>query len=190
MRIRKIKRGGIALAGGALFALSLPAVAAAEETTCRGTIGAETHDNIRVPEGASCVLKGTIAQGTVKVESAASLKAVRVRVIGNVQGENASRVAVVKGSRVGGSVQAKQGGSAKVAKSRITGDIQYDSNAGYLVARLNRVGGSIQVFQNTGGVEVSRNTVNGNLQCKENSPPPTGGSNVVGGNKEDQCASL
>jgi hypothetical protein len=32
--------------------------------------------------------------------------------------------------------------------------------------------------------------VNGNLQCKENRPPPGGGANVVGGNKEDQCSWL
>jgi hypothetical protein len=190
MRTRKAIIGSVALVCGALLATLLPATAAAEETTCRGTIGAQTHDNVRVPEGARCVLNGTFVQGTVKVESAATLKAKGVRVIGNVQGENASRVAVIKRSRVGGSVQAKQGASAKVAKSRITADIQYDSNSGYLVANSNRVGGSIQVFQNTGGVEIWRDKVNGNLQCKENSPPPTGGGNVVGGNKEDQCAGL
>ena len=51
-------------------------------------------------------------------------------------------------------------------------------------------GGSIQVFQNTGGVNIASNRVNGNLQCKENRPAPTGGGNVVQGNKEDQCARL
>jgi hypothetical protein len=43
------------------------------------------------------------------------------------------------------------------------------------------------VFQNTGGVEIRRNVIDGNLQCKENQPAPVGGGNVVGGNKEDQC---
>ena len=52
------------------------------------------------------------------------------------------------------------------------------------------VGGSVQVFQNSGGVAISRNRIDGNLQCKENSPAPTGGGNVVQGNKEDQCARL
>lgn len=50
--------------------------------------------------------------------------------------------------------------------------------------------GSIQVMKNTGGVTIKRNTVDGNLQCKENSPPPKGSGNVVHGNKEDQCARL
>jgi hypothetical protein len=52
------------------------------------------------------------------------------------------------------------------------------------------VGGSVQVFQNKGGVRLARNRIDGNLQCKENRPAPTGGGNVVQGNKEDQCARL
>jgi hypothetical protein len=48
----------------------------------------------------------------------------------------------------------------------------------------------VQAFQNTGGVTVARNRIDGNLQCKENSPRPTGGNNVVQGNKEDQCRAL
>ena len=58
------------------------------------------------------------------------------------------------------------------------------------LALRNRVGGDVQAFQNTGGVVISSNRINGNLQCKANSPPPTGGRNVVGGNKEDQCRRL
>jgi hypothetical protein len=175
---------------GLTAAAVLPASAVAEERTCRGTIGAKTVDNVRVPDGASCLLDGTFVKGTVKVERDARLRAEGVRVVGNVQGENARRVAVVQDSRVGGSVQVVQGGSGKVAESRVTQDILYDENEGALEANRNRVGGNVQAFQNTGGVEIRRNVIDGNLQCKENSPRPTGGGNVVGGNKEDQCARL
>jgi hypothetical protein len=168
----------------------MPATAQAEETTCRGTIGAGTVDNLRVPDGASCTLKGTRVQGTVKVETAATLRAKGVRVIGNVQGENARRVNVVRRSRVGGSVQVVQGTFAKVKRSRINADILFDENGGHLRAVSNRVGGNIQAFKNTGGLQIATNRVDGNLQCKENQPAPTGGGNVVRGNKEDQCASL
>jgi hypothetical protein len=37
---------------------------------------------------------------------------------------------------------------------------------------------------------ITSNRVNGNLQCKSNNPRPTGGGNIVQGNKEDQCARL
>jgi hypothetical protein len=164
--------------------------AAAEERTCRGTLGAVTVDNLRVPQEATCRLNGTKVKGTIKVERKATLVARDVRVIGNVQAENARKVVVKGGSRVGGSVQVTQGRAASVLSSRITGDIQYDANTRYLKANGNNVGGSIQAVGNSGGVEIFRNVVDGNLQCKENDPPPTGGSNRVGGNKEDQCASF
>ena len=169
---------------------AFPATAAAEETTCQGSIGAQTLDNVRVPQGAECVLADTYIQGTVKVEQDATLRARGVRVVGNVQGENARRVNVVRRSRVGGSVQVVQGGAAQVRRSRIDGDILYDENNEFLRVRRTRVGGSVQAFQNTGGVEIADNIINGNLQCKENEPAPDGGGNQVGGNKEDQCAPL
>ena len=37
---------------------------------------------------------------------------------------------------------------------------------------------------------IEGNVIDGNLQCKENRPAPTGGNNRVGGTKEDQCSSL
>jgi hypothetical protein len=171
-----------------LAATVVPSPAFAEERKCRGTIGAVTVDNLRVPQGASCTLNGTLVKGTITVKENATLVARGVRVIGNVQAENAKRVVVKGSSRVGGSVQIKQGGAATVKWSRVTGDIQYDANSRYLRANRNKVGGSIQVVGNSGGAEIFRNVVNGNLQCKQNSPAPTGGGNIVGGNKEDQCA--
>jgi hypothetical protein len=180
----------VAAAGTIAAMCAMPASAAAEETTCRGTLGAQTHDNIRVPQGTSCTLNGTLAQGTVKVERDAVLRAKDVRVIGNVQGEDARRVNVVDGSRIGGSIQVVQGGAARVEDSRVNADILYDENSRRLTALRNRVGGNLQAFQNEGGVRISRNVIDGNLQCKENTPAPTGGGNVVHGNKEDQCETL
>jgi hypothetical protein len=46
------------------------------------------------------------------------------------------------------------------------------------------------LFANRGTQSVTGNRINGNLQCKENVPAPTGGGNIVQGNKEDQCARL
>jgi hypothetical protein len=180
---------GIVISGLSL-ALLPAASASAEEFTCRGTVGARTLDNVRVPEGATCVLEGTRVEGTITVQDDATLRARSVRVIGNVQGENASLVVVAAGSRVGGSVQVVQGGAARVKRSHVTGDIQFDEQNRALKVVRNDVGGNVQVFQNTGGAEIRRNTIDGNLQCKENVPAPTGGGNVVGGNKEDQCSRL
>ena len=57
----------------AVLALAVFApMAQAEERVCRGTIGATTVDNLRVPQGATCTLNGTKVEGTVKVERNAS----------------------------------------------------------------------------------------------------------------------
>jgi hypothetical protein len=158
-----------ALAAGAALAAAVAAPAGAEERTCRGSIGAQTVDNLRVPQGATCTLNGTRVQGTVKVERGATLNARNIRVVGNLQAENHKQVDM-RGSVVGGSVQNKQGGGSSLSNNTVNGDVQYFTNHGTITIRANRI--------------------DGNLQCKENRPGPTGGGNVVQGNKEDQCARL
>lgn len=151
-------------------ALVLPATAHAEETDCRGSLGAVTVDNLRVPEGATCTLAGTSVKGTVKVERGAVLRASRVTVVGNVQAENAGRVGV-NASRVDGSIQVVQGAGADIRDTVVNSDVQIFSNAG-------------------AASTVIANAIDGNLQCKENTAPPAGGGNRVRGNAEDQCAAL
>lgn len=170
--------------------LILPTQAMAEEIICTGFLSDTTVDNLLVPANTSCNLNNVRVQGTIKVATNATLTALRVIVIGNIQAENAQQVNVLDGSRIGGSVQVKQGGGATVSSSIIDSDIQYDSNVSLLQALHNQVGGNVQVFQNSGGVEIEGNTIGGNLQCKENMPAPIGGGNVVNGDKEDQCRQL
>jgi hypothetical protein len=165
----RTKIGLLTLAGSLALAALMAAPAFAEERTCRGTIGATTVDNLRVPQGATCTLNGTRVKGTVKVERGATLKASRISVIGNVQAEGAANVNVAASS-VGGSVQVVQGKSSKLDGTSVKGDVQY--------------------FENRGRISITRNRIDGNLQCKENNPPPSGGGNIVQGNKEDQCARL
>ncbi len=183
-------RTGFGVSAAALALMTLSPAAWAEERVCRGTIGATTVDNLRVPQNATCTLNGTRVKGTIKVQRAATLVASRVIVIGNVQGENAKSVTVKGSSRIGGSVQVVQGRAATVLNSHIDGSILFDENTQALRIINNVVGSDVRVFQNTGGVEVSDNVVDGNLQCKANVPAPTGGGNIVQGNKEDQCAGL
>ncbi len=180
----------MALTASVMTLALFPQVALAEEKVCRGTIGARTLDNVKVPQGASCTLKGTKVKGTIKINQGARLEAIDVNVIGNVQGEGARNLIVRKSSRVGGSVQVVQGKRARVANSRVNGDILYDDQSGRLSALKNTVGGNVQAFQNTGGTRIARNVIDGNLQCKENRPAPTGGDNRVEGDKEDQCRRL
>ncbi|WP_374929205.1 polymer-forming cytoskeletal protein [Kytococcus sedentarius] len=156
----------LALAGSALST----APANAGDRTCRGTLGAITvSDNLVVPAGATCTLKGTKVKGDIKVKRNASLIAGKIRVDGNIQAENHKRLVVQNYSRVDGNIQAKQGGGGIIRTVTVDGDIQLFSNK-----------------KNTRFFVIS-NRVDGNLQCKSNSPVPTGSKNVVKGNKEGQC---
>jgi hypothetical protein len=185
-----MKRRLMILVAAAITVMTVPHVALAEEKVCRGTIGSKTLDNVKVPQGETCTLNGTKVKGTVKVNKGARLEAIEVNVIGNVQGENARNVIVRKDSRVGGSVQVVQGKKATVAGSKVKGDILYDDQSGEVIVSSTSIGGNVQAFQNTGGVHIQDNVIDGNLQCKENKPAPTGGNNEVKGNKEDQCKKL
>ena len=180
----------VALAGVLAPGVMAP-TALAEERVCRGTIGATTVDNLRVPSGAACTLNGTKVEGTIKVESNAKLTANGMRVIGNIQSEGFQAIAVKEVSKVGGSVQRKNGqsdGSGKVVSTRINDDLQFFSTEALMVRANNTILGNLQAVQNTGGLVISGNTIAENLQCKNN-PPPTGGGNKAG-DKEDQCAAL
>lgn len=185
-----MKKTLIVLTMAAVAALGFPATAIAEEKVCRKTFRGKTFDNVKVPQGATCTLKRTLVEGTINVNKGARLEIVKVRVIGDVQGENARNVIVRRNSRVGGSVQVVQGRKARVVNSKVNGDILYDDQRGEVKALKSTVGADVQAFQNTGGVRIRGNTIDGNLQCKENRPRPTGGNNEVGGNKEDQCRRL
>src|SRR5687768_5086850 len=130
----------------------------AEERSCRGTLGAVTVDNLRVPQGATCRLNGTRVKGTLQVQRGATLNALRIRVVGNIQAEGAANVNVAF-SRIGGSIQVVQGRNSKINRNVVNQDVQY--------------------FENRGVVSVTRNRIDGNLQCKENRRRPIGGGNRV-----------
>ena len=185
-----MKRVLVAMIGALVASVVIPQTALAEETVCRSTIKNKTLDNVKVPQGADCTLKNLRVKGTINVNNNARLEAINVRVIGNVQGESARNVIVRKTSNVGGSVQVVQSAKGKVVNSKINGDILFDEQTGRVVIKRNNVGGSVQAFQNDGGVRVKGNTIDGNLQCKENTPAPTGGNNEVHESKEDQCRNL
>lgn len=150
-------------------ALGIPPISYSGEYVCVGALGPVRADNILVPPGHTCELVGTRIKGGIKVEDGATLHASGINVQGSLQAKKAADV-VVTNSAFAGGVQVEEGVAARLASSRVGSGVKFEKNTGTLV--------------------ISNNTVNGNLQCKENSQAPTGGGNVVSGNKEDQCAGL
>ncbi|HEY7729700.1 MAG TPA: hypothetical protein VH950_02245 [Gaiellaceae bacterium] len=126
----------------------------------------------------------------IRVPSRATCRLNRTRVDGNVKiYGNATLIAT--GVRVDGNIQAENARSVRVSGSRVGGSIQLKrGRRGPINLTRNTVDSDIQLFSNIGRSVVRRNVVDGNIQCKSNRPRPIGGANRVEGNKEDQCARL
>jgi hypothetical protein len=150
-------------------ALGIPPIFLSGEYVCMSTLGPVRVDNLLVPPGHTCELVGTRVKGGVKAEDGATLHASGINVQGTIQAKKAAAVDIAN-STIAGGVQVEEGISARLVASH--------------------VGSGVKFEKNTGSLEISGNTVTGNLQCKENSQAPTGGGNVVSGNKEDQCSGL
>jgi subtilisin family serine protease len=150
----------------AAAALDIPILS---EYQCRGSVSLITVDTFIVPKGAVCNLPRAYIKGTVKVEEGATLNASSLYVKGSIQAKK-SASANISDSVVDGSLEVEEGGSARLQRTQIQGDAKF--------------------FKNRGSLWISNNTIKGNLQCKENRLRPTGGGNLVQGNKEAQCSGL
>jgi hypothetical protein len=139
------------------------------EYRCTSTAHWITADNLLVPPGATCNLAGARIKGSIKVEERATLNASDIYVKGTLQAKKAASV-TISNSIFGGSVEMEEGGSAVLQSTQVQGDAKF--------------------FKNQRSITITDNTIQGNLQCKENRLTPTGGGNLVQGNKEDQCAGL
>lgn len=149
------------------------------------TIGRATLDNLVVPAGAACRLKGTHVRGSVEVQEGATLEASEISVAGNLQGSMAAHVSLSGNSRVTGAAQFEGGGSVNLTGNRMA-DILVEGLTGSVLVRANTMAGNLQAVGNTGGVDLFDNLIGGNLQCQDNLPAPRFGGNQVAV-AQDQC---
>ncbi|WP_252976268.1 hypothetical protein [Janibacter melonis] len=176
-----------ALATTGLVAVAAPAQA---DRTCSGTITGRTiGDDVVVPAGATCKLTKSVVKGNVVVPRR-DLQGWQNSIDGNIQSEGHRYVRNTWG-RVDGDVQLEGGSMHHLRGLTVDGNIQLEGNRSTQNVIRNRVKGDIQLFSNPSGTKyVYDNSVDGNLQCKSNTPAPKGWNNTVRGTKEDQCRRL
>lgn len=85
------------LAVALVSVLALATAALAAERVCRGTIGARTVDNVRVPQGATCTLQ---SDGFARIVSS--------RINGDLQFESNDALIVAHNNTIGVNLQAVQ----------------------------------------------------------------------------------
>jgi hypothetical protein len=164
--------------------------AVATAGSCDGSLGAVSVADVYVPAGATCTLMGTQVTSNVSIGADGALIATGVQVGGDVEAEGARAVEIANGSTIRGSILLLDGWSASVIGSTVGGDIEWQAQTGPLRAEHSIIGGSLWAAFNTGGVSVLGNRIDKDLQCQANQPAPSGATNVVAGNHDDQCAGL
>ena len=155
--------------GFLLLALAAPAPTLAEERTCSGTTLGAGPSTTCASGRCRCTLNGTIVKGTSR--SNRMRRCAPRRPCGrNVQAEDARSV-----SSSGLAHRRKRPGrpgrdSQVFATAESTGiscSMRTPPQRGQSQRHWRR---TLQVFQNTGGVRIFDNRIDGNLQCKENQP--------------------
>jgi len=158
-------------------------MARADDTTCSGTIKATTvTGNIIVPANASCILDTVTVAGDVLVLENASLSVQAYvepsTITGNVLADHCAFTLLEGTVTVGGEVQilncnAKSGFAGPGIK--IHGGFLCQNNLGPCEAWLGEIAGNAQIQNNrsTMASDVSLSTIDGNLQCLQNTPAPT-----------------
>lgn len=186
----------LALAVAAAAVSIAPQPVHAEEINCPPNVIRRTVDNVFV--NGPCTIRLSLIQGNIVVTNNGDLRVIGSTIRGSIQSEGASRIriesdaATGRDTRIIGSVQIKNtvpGLRSHIRDARIGGSIQLESNGAPVTIQGNDVGQDVQVFQSTAVVRIGGNTIDGNLQCKENRPRPVNtGGNVVSGSAEDQCS--
>lgn len=130
----------------ALFGALLVTPVQADDTNCTGLITG-THDNVKVEDGARCVISNATVEG-------------------NVQADGAGRVDIRR-SVVEGNVEIKESGIVLIRSSTINGDVQLEKDL-FIVVTANTIHGNLQCKENENVRRILGNIVGGNAedQCE------------------------
>jgi hypothetical protein len=163
------------------------------------TLGAQIEGSIQAKDAVSVTVEpNTFVEGDIQLENlSGTSKVTYSNVAGSIQLKHNRQTVTVDYNTVNGDIQFEElkasNYAAHVRYNTVGGNVQMTRNS---LTRLNllfnRVDGDMQAFENrsSAALIIRANTIKQNLQCKSNSPAPTGGANVVGGSKEDQCRHL
>lgn len=144
-----------------------PSGSALDDDRCTGVVVGGTYENIKVPDGATCTLRGVTVSGNVVALRDARLFVEDSRVDGNIQGENAA-VVHVRGGRLGGNLQVYEGTSVGELGVSITGGtVLTQGNIQVTKMRTGRILVADAVLE-TGNLQVEENVVETSLDVTRN----------------------
>jgi hypothetical protein len=155
--------------------------ASAADTQCNGvpgapeTIGAVTVDQVVVPDGAWCRLKGTTVNQNVILGVGSNLVTWNAQVGGNIQATDGPRSVRIFETDVQGNIQVKKatrriliGDETCRIDPYVGGNIQLEENLGGIGICQMTIAEDLQLFKNSGRIRVIDNDVGENLQVTDN----------------------
>ncbi len=186
-----------------LFIFALPIIAAcwsadarAQNATCTGS-GTGTFGNLTVPDGSSCNLSNATVNGNITVGKNSKLivSGGITTIAGNVQANQCQSVMLMGSVLINGDVEIHQcaaDGGYVGPGIEIGGNFECHNNSGACIAQMGTVTGDLHIHNNSSQApsDISFNTIGGDLQCAQNTPPPINaeGPNQIDGNVQGQCA--
>src|SRR5688500_11914304 len=122
---------------------------------------------------ARCQLTGTEIRGNVILFEGGSLIARGARIRGRLEGNRADFVAIEQ-SRIDGAInlQGLVGDESTLARNDIRGNTELRSNRSRFEILNNDFRRRLQATGNTGGLVISGNSIEGDLECSGNQPAP------------------
>lgn len=198
------KSTGVVALFPTMVALALTTNAAAGDVFCPPFIQFETVDNVIVD--GLCVIRSSTIEGNVKVESGGNVSVIGTSddpsiIEGNYESDGANLALAVGTVHIKGDFIIKNTGPGPIgvggpisSNTVIDGNLIFENNTGIEISARAIIGGNLEVFDNTAGAIIEDNVVDGDLQCEGNATQPdaevrfAGSGNIVGGNKEGQCA--
>lgn len=186
------------------LALALASNVQADDVFCPPFIEFETVDNVIVDD--LCIIRGSTVEGSIKVGPGGSVAVIGTAenpstVEGNFESDGGILVQAVGQVHIKGDVIIKNTGPGPSGLGGLTnlrrvvdGNVEFENNTGIVLSGRATVGGNMKLVGNTAGADIFGNLIGGNLECSDNAAPPEAevrfavSGNIVGGNKEGQCA--
>ena len=138
-----------------------------------------------------CTLTNVEINGDVIVFAGGSLVANGVVIKGNLYTSRADFIDMER-SRIDGNVRLEElvGDESTIEGTNIDGNILLARNRSRLEIVNNDIHGAMFAIGNTGGLLISGNSFQENLDCTDNTPAPVGIANRVDDGAAGQCADL
>lgn len=147
-------------------------------------------DDVEIPGDRTCTFTDVQVRGDLKLGRGSRLIASELRVDGDIESNGADELKLTH-SWIDSDVEFEKGGRVTIYDSHVGGKVEIKENRGRIDLRDNTVRGDVKIEKNRDGpFTLFRNTIDGKLECKENSPAPIGSGNVVGDKEEGQCKGL